>query len=98
MLTHKQLDLIRAALQYFDEELSPHGSTAIAEYVTGETVTSEEVTDLRKLLGHCELRYVNCTPDAAALLDTQLLKSPQPATGHFAAVMLLPAHEIPDPE
>jgi uncharacterized protein with von Willebrand factor type A (vWA) domain len=59
-LNEKQLRILRAALQYFDEELCPHGAEAIEVYLP--SVTPEEVQALRAELDEAQVRYVD--PDA----------------------------------
>ncbi len=50
MLTPKQWRLIQAALRYFDEELGPHGPGAFRADLADETVTAQELLELRELL------------------------------------------------
>ena len=45
-------------MQYFDEELCPHGAEAIEDYLPGESVTPEEVQELRAELDEAQVRYV----------------------------------------
>ncbi len=52
------LSILRAALQYFGEELCPHGAEAIEDYLPGEAVTPEEVRSLRAELDEVQVRYV----------------------------------------
>jgi SpoVK/Ycf46/Vps4 family AAA+-type ATPase len=63
LLTHPQLALLRAALQFFDEELGPHGINAMRPYFDeppdGE-ISRSELAHLRELLRTCEVRYVCC--------------------------------------
>ena len=52
------LSILRAALRYFDEELCPHGAEAIEDYRPGESVSPEEVRDLRAKLDQAQVGYV----------------------------------------
>ena len=90
MFTHKQLKLIRAALEYFDEEICPHGGEAIAGYVSGEEVGPNEVTELEEMFEGCDLRCLICTPALIDLLNSQPLNMPSDATENLATVLLFP--------
>ena len=69
MLTNQHLQIIRAALQFFDEELSPHGPEAISDYVDG--ATPENVAATRRLLDEVTVRYVERTEVEPLLYDEQ---------------------------
>ena len=66
MLTEKHLAVVRAALRYMDEEMSPSGSKAMYHYFDqrGKVCqpTIGDVTDARKLFecGRTELRTGRC--------------------------------------
>lgn len=60
MLTDKHITILRAALQFFSEEVCPHGEDAIADYVAG--ITPEEVTELQRLMAGC--RVVGSDPES----------------------------------
>lgn len=60
MLTQHHLALIRAALQFFDEELVPHGMKIIRHYLDApldQDVTHVEIRGLRSFLEKTELKY-----------------------------------------
>lgn len=76
MLQPRHLALIRAALQYWDEEQSPHGTEAFNGYVDeslpdGE-LTAEDVTFLRTLLRRCQLLYALCNDEGTGLISDRL--------------------------
>ena len=58
MLTKQHLAVLRAALQYFDEELGPRGVEALRPYFDesfdGE-LSADDVARLRELLPTCQL-------------------------------------------
>lgn len=59
MLTQRHLALVRAALQFFDEELVPSGMEVIRFYLdtpTDEEVTHLEIRTLRSMLKNAELK------------------------------------------
>lgn len=60
MLTEKHLAVVRAALKFLDEEMSPSGSEALFHYLDGQVdgVSIEDVKDARKLFGTLDLYYV----------------------------------------
>jgi hypothetical protein len=67
-------------LQYFVEELCPHGAEAIEDYLPGESVSPEEVQALRAELDEAQVRYV--APEALM---------PQAGAGRLA-VLVTPLH------
>lgn len=82
MLTRKHLAVLRAALQYFDEELMPHGIGAMRPYFDEppnvELMTSE-IRELRKFLRDCELKYACYDSVSVRLTSSELLKSAEDA-------------------
>lgn len=96
MLQPRHLVLIRAALQYWDEEQSPHGTEAFNGYVDeslpdGE-LTAEDVTFLRTLLPHCQHRYALCNDEGRELIHERLFETIEEAAaveqGVVAAVLI----------
>ena len=75
LLTKRHLAVLRAALQYFDEELIPHGMEAMQPYfdqpLDGE-LTSEDVQLLRRFLRTCKLRYARCDSKRKNLISPKL--------------------------
>ena len=76
MLTEKHLAVIRAALRYMDEEMSPSGSEAMSHYLDqlGKDCqpTIDDVTDVRKFFDSVELSYA--LVDASGLvIESKLL-------------------------
>lgn len=63
MIDQRQLLLIRAALQFFAEEMSPH-EPAVAQAYCDKTLNPPlcdgEISELRDALRHHQLRYVIC--------------------------------------
>ena len=73
MLTRSQLAVLRAALQFLDEELGPHGINAMRPYFdesTVEEISGSDLAQLRELLRTCEIRYICCN-----LAGTQVMRS-----------------------
>ena len=63
MLNRRHLAVLRAALQFFDEELGPHGSHAMRPYFAeplDEEISRSDLAQLRDMLRTCEIRYVCC--------------------------------------
>ena len=99
MLQPRHLVLIRAALQFWDEEQSPHGAEAFAGYIEepipDDELTSEDVEYLRAQLKHCELRYLLCDEDGSELIGQRLFETVEAAehadsagTAMIAAVLI----------
>jgi len=95
LLTPKHLRLIKAALQYVDEELSPHGPAAYKPYMTGETVTPDEVATLRNLLNRCELKYLQGPPDSGELEAGRLLDAAEESAPDLMTVLFFPSKPEP---
>jgi len=100
LLTKRHLAVLRAALQYFDEELIPHGMEAMQPYfdqpLDGE-LNNEEVQRLRAFLRNCKLRYACCDSKRRNLISPKLSFNVKGVhnisagkTVHVAAVLLPP--------
>lgn len=104
MLTPRHLAVLRAALQYFDEELMPHGNGAMRPYFDvplnvelNVELKTPEIRELRKFQRDCELKYACYDPTSARLTSSELSKSAEdvrlktagPAS-QIAVVVLLP--------
>ena len=80
MLTKRHLAIIRAALQFFDEEMSPHGPDVAHPYfeepLQGE-LRAEELRKLRELLATTELRYLEYEPPGTNIAAQALLTQEQ---------------------
>ncbi|WP_437192481.1 hypothetical protein [Planctomicrobium sp. SH527] len=76
MLAKRHLAIIRAALQFFDEELSAHAPDVARPYfeepLEGE-LEADEVEQLRELLQTVELRYLCCEGVGATMTSQELL-------------------------
>ncbi|MCA9124840.1 MAG: hypothetical protein H6822_24575 [Planctomycetaceae bacterium] len=76
MLTPRHLAVIRAALKYWDEEMSPHRAGSFAAYLDEPSLagnlTSEDVTYARQQLANCTARYAACDEAATTLIGGQL--------------------------
>lgn len=74
MLTKRHLALVRAALQYFDEEMSPHGLRVMRPYFD-EPLAAEfaegEIQELRARLKDCVLAYVRYDARTMTLATTE---------------------------
>lgn len=65
--------VIRAALEYWDNEMSPHDPSIYTAYFdepigSGDWI-NDAVTELRQRLPTCRLRYILCSPDGDTLID-----------------------------
>lgn len=62
MLTAKHLAVVRAALKYLDEEISPHGKDALFDYLdeTGRNLDPaiEDIKMARRIFDSVELNYL----------------------------------------
>jgi len=70
LLTTQHLALQRAALQFFEEELCPHGPDAMRSYFDEpftRTWKTDEVRELRNFLKTCELGYVRYDRESGRL-------------------------------
>ncbi|HEY4259097.1 MAG TPA: hypothetical protein VGM98_03005 [Schlesneria sp.] len=75
MLTKSHLAVLRAALQYFDDEMGPHGMDVMRPYFDEEPTdewTSLKIRELQTYLRDCELRYAGYSPTADELIDSTL--------------------------
>ena len=95
MLTQTHLAVLRAALQFFDEELGPHGVNAMRPYFQeglDEAVSRNDIAQLRELLRICEIRYVCCDREGTQVMHTGLFASADVArsfTAEQVATVLL---------
>jgi cytochrome c biogenesis protein ResB len=74
VLTQRHLALIRAALQFFDDELVPHGLDGIRPYLDSaldENATSREIQQLRSFLRNVELRYGRFNRRTGDMIEVQ---------------------------
>jgi hypothetical protein len=102
MLTPHDLAVLRTALHYFREELSPHGPTAIAPYLAEPLpepcLTGQSIDRLHARLASCTLSWARCSPHRKTLLDGALLAPTESvlsdAQSDLAAV-LIPGEEYP---
>ena len=79
ILTSKHLAVIRAALEYWHDEMSPHDPSLYTAYFdepigNGKWI-NEIVAELRTGLPMCQLRYVLCSPEGTTVVGHQLLES-----------------------
>ena len=78
MLTQSHLAVLRAALQFFDEELGPPGINAMRPYFhegLNQEVSRNDIAQLRELLRTCELRYVCCNRAGTRVMRSRLFVS-----------------------
>lgn len=73
LLTPKHLVLIRAALQYFEEEMGPHWADVCGDDLEDDSITIDELRDLQKFLSIVEIRYARLKLDRTELADTTLM-------------------------
>lgn len=100
MLTTRQLALLRAALLFFEEEMTPHGpelSEPYFEEPLPEPLTAAEVRQLRDALRRCVLRYARLNRTATRLRHRELFSSVEEARhgtsgppARVAAVLIFP--------
>lgn len=100
MLTSRDLAVLRAALMFFDEEMSPHGAGAYRPYLPKRLrpdLRAQEVAELRNRLRTARVRYLCCDSTAAQAVTTRLFsqvtKAEALATaagGRVVAVLVLP--------
>lgn len=101
MLTRRHLAVLRAALQFFDEELMPHGIRVMRPYfdepLNGKPTTTE-MRELQEFLRNCELKYVCFDPASNRLICSELSQKAEAArvktcnpTSQVAVVLLPPA-------
>ena len=101
MLTRRQLATIRAALQFWREEICPHGETAARPYVDSDQITplvADEVDELRDRFDSPALRYAVIAPDHSKLQSTTLFTTVEEAES-FAKVcdhvaLVLSQHDL----
>ena len=82
MLTRRQLATLRAALQFWREEICPHGEVAARPYLeTGDIapLTSDEVNELRVRFDPTNLRYAVIAADHSRLQSTTLFATAEKA-------------------
>ena len=78
MLTQSHLAVLRAALQFFDEELGPHGINAMRPYFDeppNKEISRSDLAQLRDMLRTCEVRYVCCDLAGNQVIRTGLYAS-----------------------
>ena len=101
MLTQTHLAVLRAALQFFDEELGPHGINAMRPYFQKgleEEVSWNDIAQLRDLLRTCEIRYVCCNREGTRVMHSGLFVSAEVARAitvdldHRIATVMLHRH------
>jgi len=78
MLMRRDIAVIRAALQYFQDELCPHGPEVYRPYFDepmDKPVKGEDVRRLRESLRNCEMRYLVCDRQASRAIHSELFTS-----------------------
>lgn len=101
MLTKRHLAVLRAALQFLDDKLMPHGAKALRHYFDEplrEALMPQEVRELRDLLRHGELRYACYDPVTSRLMGPELSATVEAAlamsiaqNGLIATIVLAPS-------
>ncbi len=85
MLTQTHLAVLRAALQFFDEELGPHGINSMRPYFDeplDEEISRSDLAELRDRLRTCEVRYVCCDLTGTQVMHTGLHASVEVARSY----------------
>ena len=78
MLTTRHLATVRAALQYWHEEMTPHGGDVMRPYFdvsNVEPLTANECRELRQMLRDAEVRYALYDPTRGRLAKLRLAQS-----------------------
>lgn len=99
-MTKNQLVLIRAALQFFDEEMGPHGVRVMRPYFD-EPLSAEcaegEIRQIRERLQKCKLAYVRYDTATMTLASTEpslsledLGNNAAGQSGEIATILYLP--------
>ena len=96
MLTRRQLETIRAALQFWREEICPHGDAVARPYLDSDQITplvANEVDELRERFALPALRFAVIAPDHTRLQSATLFTTVEEAEslagkGHVATVVL----------
>ena len=101
MLTPKHLAVLRAALQYFQDELVPHGLDALRPYLDGPMegdITGADVRQLQQFLRDAEIHYAAVSSAAPRQMDSKLYMSTEAASAglrddswQVVAVLIMPA-------
>ena len=93
MLTHSHLAVIRAALQFWDEEMSPHDPAIYTGYFEEPIGQGDWIKPaaqfLRAQLSSCQLRYVACSSDGAALVSDQVFETLEEVQNAFPGGVVL---------
>lgn len=99
-MTKTHLTLIRAALQFFDEEMSLHGVRVMRPYFDEPLVTEfaeGEIRQLRERLQNCKLAYIRCNASTMTLASTEpslnledVGPTPASQSAEIATVLFLP--------
>ena len=83
MLTRQEIMLIRAALQFWVEEMDLEDSGMLAIYAGGPPIKSpwsgEDIQRLRQQLLAARLRYAVCQHDATCVKNLRLFDTPEAA-------------------
>jgi len=100
VLTPKHLTVLRAALQYFQDELVPHGLDALRPYLDGPIdggITAADVRQLQQFLRDAEIQYAAVSLTVPRQMDSTLYMSLDAAsaacreeTWQVAAVLISP--------
>ncbi|WLD15112.1 hypothetical protein [Planctellipticum variicoloris] len=97
MLTKRHLALLRAALQFLNEELVPHGGDAVRPYLDvalDQPVTSEEVRQFQGFLAEVEPRIGLFDRQTGRMSDAPLQESipERPPRDQVPVVVLIPSN------
>lgn len=100
MLTSRDLAVLRAALMFFDEEMSPHGPDVWGSYFdVGQSPQQlgRAAAELRERLATSEVRYVCCNVPRDRLLSPDIFEQADMASrfargrgGNVATLLIEP--------
>ena len=94
MLRQRHLPLLRGALQFFGEELLPHGPEVVQPYLDEEIdgeFNSSELQELQRFLSQVEVRYAVLDEADHERVQPQLSDAPDEIaapTDHLAVVLV----------
>jgi hypothetical protein len=93
MLTEKHLAIVRAALKFLDEEMSPSGIDALFHYLDSEGqsigVSLDDLQDARQFFGAVDLSYVLVDSTGVAIESERLIAASSNAELSFQSDLSL---------
>ncbi|UUO07881.1 hypothetical protein M4951_06090 [Blastopirellula sp. J2-11] len=84
MLDHRHLATIRAALRYWREEMTPHGTSATTAYFGADDAASLDAVEIAELIRDLEtlqIGYLVLDGDTQTVVRNQIQAAPPPIVG-----------------